>query len=121
MKRKRTHVDYLLDILDNVEKVERFTAGITQEKFEANDEKVYAVIHALQTIGEAARHLPRSLRQRYADVPWDDIMGMRDIVVHEYFGVDLDIIWQTVQRDLAPLQVAIRKILAEQTDGNSMS
>lgn len=118
MRRKRTHIDYLLDILDNAEKAERFVAGITQEEFEANDEKVYAVVHALQTIGEAARHLPKALRHRYAEINWDDIVGMRDIVIHEYFGVDLDIIWKTVQKDLVPLQTAVRKILAEQSDDN---
>jgi uncharacterized protein with HEPN domain len=97
MKRNRTHVDYLLDILDNAEKAQRFVEGVTQEDFEANDEKVYAVAHALQAVGEAARHVPKSLRQRYAAIDWDDVVGMRDIVIHAYFGVDLDIIWRTVQ------------------------
>jgi uncharacterized protein with HEPN domain len=118
MKRRRTHADYLLDVLDNAEKAERFVEGVTQEDFETNDEKVYAVVHALQTIGEAARHLPKSLRQRYTDVDWDDIVGMRDIVIHEYFGVDLDIIWRTVQKDLAPLKSVVKKILSEQTEEN---
>jgi uncharacterized protein with HEPN domain len=113
MKRKRTHVDYLLDILDNIEKTERFVAGVTQDDFQANDEKVYAVVHALQTIGEAARHLPQSLRQRYAEVDWDDIVGMRDIVIHEYFGVDLDIIWRTIQKDLTPLELVVKKMLSD--------
>ncbi len=67
MKQKRTHADYLLDILDNAEKAERFVEGVDFDAFIANDEKVYAVVHALQTIGEAARHLPKSLRQRYSD------------------------------------------------------
>lgn len=118
MKRRRTHVDYLLDVLDNAEKAERFVEGVSQADFEANDEKVYAVVHALQTIGEAARHLPKSLRQRYTDVDWDDIVGMRDIVTHEYFGVDLDIIWRTVQKDLAPLKSVVKKILSDQTEEN---
>lgn len=113
MKHKRTQVDYLLDILDNVEKAQRFIEGVTQEDFEANDEKVYAVVHALQTIGEAARHVPNSLRQRYAAVDWDDVVGMRDIVIHEYFGVDLDIIWRTVQKDLVPLETLVKKMLSD--------
>ncbi len=96
MKPKRTNIDYLLDILDNATKAERFVAGTTFDEFRANDEKVYAVVHALQTIGEAARHLPSGLRQRYRETDWDDVVGMRDIVIHEYFGVDLEIIWRTV-------------------------
>ncbi len=113
MKRKRTDMDYLLDILDNAEKAERFVQGVKQADFEANDEKVYAVVHALQTIGEAARHLSKSLRQRYAEMEWDDIVGMRDIVIHEYFSVDLDIIWQTIQKDVDPLKNVVKKMLSE--------
>ena len=116
MKRKRTHVDYLLDILDNAEKAERFVEGIDQESFLANVEKVYAVVYALQTIGEAARHLPKSWRQRYAETDWDDIVGMRDIVIHEYFGVDLDIIWRTVQKDLKPLKAIVTKMLSDMAE-----
>jgi uncharacterized protein with HEPN domain len=122
MKHKRTQVDYLLDILDNVEKAQRFVEGVTQEDFEANDEKVYAVVHALQTIGEAARHVPKSLRQHYAAIDWDDVVGMRDIVIHEYFGVDLDIIWRTVQKDLVPLETLVKKMLSDLGEhGNSDS
>jgi len=113
MKRRRTNVDYLLDILDNAEKAERFVEGVDQDAFETNDEKVYAVVHALQTIGEAARHLPKSLRQRYSEIDWDDIVGMRDIVIHEYFGVDLEIIWRTVHENLAPLRGTVTKMLQD--------
>lgn len=113
MKRKRTDVDYLLDILDNAEKTERFVEGVQQADFEANDEKVYAVVHALQTIGEAARHLSKSVRERYAKTDWDDIVGMRDIVIHEYFGVDLDIIWRTLQKDIGPLKKVVKRMLSD--------
>jgi uncharacterized protein with HEPN domain len=122
MKHKRTQVDYLLDILDNVEKAQRFVEGVTQKDFESNDEKVYAVVHALQTIGEAARHVPKSLRQRYAAIDWEDVVGMRDIVIHEYFGVDLDIIWRTIQKDLVPLETLVKKMLSDSGEqGNSDS
>lgn len=115
MKNKRTYVDYLLDILSNIEKTQRFVEGVSFDDFQANDEKVYAVVHALQTIGEATRHLPKSLRQRYAEISWDDVVGMRDIVIHEYFGVDIEIIWRTVQRDLSPLEGVVKRMLADST------
>jgi uncharacterized protein with HEPN domain len=113
MRRKRTHIDYLQDMLDNSEKAQRFLNGVTREAFAASDEKVYAVVHALQTVGEAARHIPKSMRQRYRSIEWDDIVGMRDIVVHDYFGVDVEIVWRTVQEDLPPLANTVKKMLSD--------
>ncbi len=112
MKPKRTHEHFLTDILSNIDKIEQFVQGIDREAFAANAEKQYAVLHALQTIGEAARHLPKSLRASYPSIPWDDIVGMRDIVIHEYFGVDMDIVWESVQRDLPPLKAAVQSMLS---------
>lgn len=112
MKPKRTHRHFLADILANIDRIEQFVGGVDREAFAANVEKQYAVIHALQTIGEAARHLPKSLRAGYPSVPWEDIVGMRDMVIHEYFGVDMDIIWETVQRDLPPLKVVVQSMLS---------
>lgn len=113
MTLRRTYVDYLRDILDYAQKAERFTAGVDFDAFCANEEKTLAVIRALEVIGEAARHLPRSVQQRYPDVPWKNMIGMRDVLIHGYFGVDLEVVWETVQRDLPPLQVAVARILAD--------
>lgn len=63
-------------------------------------------------LAKRARHLPKSLRARYPTVDWDDIVGMRGIVIHEYFGVDMDIVWETVQRDLLPLKVVVNEMLS---------
>ncbi|NVM57716.1 MAG: DUF86 domain-containing protein [Desulfobacterales bacterium] len=70
-------------------------------------------MHALEIIGEAARHLPKSVQQRYAEVPWQNIVGMRDVLIHGYFGVDCEVIWKTVQEDLPPLRAAVARILAD--------
>ncbi len=113
MKSKRTYVDYLHDILDHAQKAERFTAGVDFDAFYANEEKTLAVIRALEVIGEAARYLPESMQQRYAEVPWKNIIGMRDILIHHYFGVDLEVVWDTVRRDLPPLRAAVTRILAD--------
>jgi uncharacterized protein with HEPN domain len=110
---KRVYTDYLHDILDASLKAEQFVAGITFEEFEKNDEKVFAVAHALEIIGEAARSIPEEKRTQYADVPWRSITGMRDKLIHGYFTVDLSRVWETVRNDLPSLREAISKILAE--------
>jgi uncharacterized protein with HEPN domain len=76
-------------------------------------EKTLAVIRALEVIGEAARHIPGTLREKYADVPWEDMVGMRSKLIHDYFGVDLNVVWRTVHEDLPPLRDAVAQILAE--------
>lgn len=112
MMLRRDAMDYVLDILDAVQKARRFVAGVTFDAFAADDEKAYAVIRALEIIGEASRNVPVSLQERFADVPWSYMTGMRNKLAHDYFGVDLEVIWRTVQEDLPDLQVAIARMLA---------
>ena len=119
MRRKRVYTDYLRDIAHYTEKVEQFVTGLDFERFSANEEKTLAVIHALQIIGEAVNHLPASLKQRYPEVPWADIIGMRNIIVHGYFLVDLEAVWKTAQERLPPLHQAITRILREIEKGES--
>ncbi|MGB9300381.1 MAG: DUF86 domain-containing protein [Anaerolineae bacterium] len=110
MRRKRVYTDYLRDIAHYAAKVEQFVAGFDFEQFAADEEKGLAVLHALQIIGEAAAHLPGSMKQRYPDVPWADIVGMRNLIVHGYYVMDLEIVWKTVHQDLPPLRRAIDEI-----------
>jgi uncharacterized protein with HEPN domain len=88
-------------------------AGVDYESFRTNDEKVFAVVRALAIIGEAARHVPQSVRRRHPDIPWQDIAGMRSKLIHDYFGVDKEVVWRTVQEDVPVLQEAIAVVLAE--------
>jgi uncharacterized protein with HEPN domain len=108
----RAYADYLHDILDHAEKAQQFTAGV-DFAFCANAEKTMAVVRALEVVGEAAKHVPESVRQRYSEVPWRNIVGMRDVLIHHYFGVDLEVVWKTVHRDLPALWMAVRRILAD--------
>ncbi|MDZ7292190.1 MAG: DUF86 domain-containing protein [candidate division KSB1 bacterium] len=87
--------------------------GIQFEDFQNDEEKTLAVVRALEIIGEAAKHISKSVRDKYPEIPWKKISGMRDKVIHEYFGVDVEVVWRTVKEDLTPLRQAITKILQD--------
>lgn len=112
MKYGRDATDYVRDILDAVLKARRFTEDVAFEDFAVNDEKAYAVIRALEIIGEASRNVPLSLQERFAEVPWSYMTGMRNKLAHDYFGIDLEVIWRTIQEDLPALQASIEHMLA---------
>jgi uncharacterized protein with HEPN domain len=107
MKSKREYTDYLQDMLDAVDKAAQFVKDVDFDAFCKNEEKLFAVVRALEIIGEAARNIPKSMRERYVDVPWDDIIGMRNKVIHGYFGVDVEVIWKTVHEDLPSLRTIL--------------
>jgi uncharacterized protein with HEPN domain len=102
------------DILDAVAKIERYVSGQTFEQFQADSKTVDAVIRNLEVIGEAVRHLSYEPDNLPPGVPWMDIAGMRNILIHEYFGVDLKIIWQTVSEDLPELLDQLQRISQRQ-------
>lgn len=114
MKRKREYLDYLNDILEGAQKAVGFAGDLSFENFVRDEKSLFAVVRALEIIGEAAGRIPKSVRDRSPDVPWQDMIGMRNIVIHEYFGVDAEVIWRTVKDDLPKLQAAIEKLLVDQ-------
>jgi uncharacterized protein with HEPN domain len=113
MSAKRVYTDYLQDIVDYAEKAMRFVRGVSFDDFGDNEEKIFAVVKALEIIGEAARHLPKSVRDKYPAVPWKQVTGMRDKMTHEYFSVDLEVVWRTVHEDLPPLRDTAKKMLED--------
>jgi len=114
MKAKRDYLDYFQDIQDALEKIKNFTAGMDFESFAQDDKTSFAVIRALEIIGEAARKIPKATRSRYPDVPWQDMTGMRDKLIHDYFGVDLRVVWKTLQIDLPPLRKVIEAVIQKE-------
>ena len=99
------------DILDAIAKVERYVDGLTFEQFQADEKTIDAVIRNLEVIGEAVRHLVTISAELPVIIPWADIAGMRNILIHEYFGVDLQIMWQTVSKDLPTLKGELQTLL----------
>jgi uncharacterized protein with HEPN domain len=108
---ERDPIDFLMDILDSIEKIENFVEGYDFEEFSRDAKTIYAVVRALEIIGEATKNLPNSLKVEHPEVPWRDMAGFRDKVVHGYFGVDLEVIWDTAVDDAPSLKPLIAKIL----------
>jgi uncharacterized protein with HEPN domain len=110
---ERTVRDYLHDILDTIESCERFIEGMDFDQFTSDEKTTFAVRHALEIIGEAAKHIPEEMKNKYQSVPWRKMAGTRDVIIHAYFGVDLDVIWNTATESLPELKRDIEKILEE--------
>ena len=115
MKGSREFGDYLRDILEHADAAIEFVAAVPDAQTLAEDRRtLWAVIRALEVIGEAARHIPVEFRQAHPEVAWRGMTGMRDKVIHDYFGVDPAVVWRTVKDELPALCDSIRKILREQ-------
>lgn len=112
----REFLDSVDDMLDAIHKAHSFCAGMAFKSFAKDDKTVYAVIHAVEIIGEAAKKVPPSVRKKYPQIPWRDITGMRDKLVHEYFGVDLQTIWTTVRQDLPALLPLVQRLRDDYAD-----
>ena len=113
MSEERLLQDYLNDIIDSIDDINEFVTGMNFEAF-ANDKKtVNAVIRSLEVIGEAVNKLPQHIRDQYSESPWEEMVGMRNRLVHEYFGVDLNIVWQTIEEDLPSLKRNVRKMYSD--------
>ena len=101
----------LLDILEAIERIQKYTAK-GRESFEEDELIQTWVIHHLEIIGEASRSLSAQLKQEHPETPWSEIAGMRNILVHHYFGVDASAVWNAVDRDLPSLKQQIEVMLA---------
>lgn len=97
--KRRSYRDYVADILTCFQETQEFTQGLDLDTFARDRKTVYAVIRSLEVMGEAARHIPAEVRRRYPGIPWKRMTGMRDKLIHEYSGVDLEIVWGVVREE----------------------
>ncbi|MGY4707502.1 HepT-like ribonuclease domain-containing protein [Candidatus Bipolaricaulota sp. J31] len=111
MNAKRSGLDYLRDILEMMEKIEAFIRGMDFDEFERDEKTNFAVFRALEVIGEASKHIPESVKRRHPEIPWKRMAGMRDRLIHGYFGVDLEIVWKTATQLIPELRSKLREVL----------
>ena len=107
---KKDPLVYIDDIQDSIEAIKKYTAGLTREDFFSSSEKQDAVYRRLEVIGEAANRLPDEFRDRYPLIPWNKLVGMRNVLIHEYDSIDLDRVWETIQRDIRELEDYMKSI-----------
>jgi len=108
--KKRDYGDFVQDIRDSINDVENFIDGMEFGDFIKDKKTIYNVVRAIEIIGEAAKNVPEQVRKKYPDVPWKQMAGMRDKLIHEYFGVDLEILWETAKDDMPRLKTPISKV-----------
>ena len=102
---------FLEDILESINRIEKYVKGKTKEEFLDNHEKQDAIIKRLEVIGEAVKNIPPEIKKKHSKIPWKDMAGMRDILVHEYFGVIMDRVWDTAKNDIPKLKKQIKELL----------
>jgi len=101
------------DILNCIEKIRNYTNSLTFEQFQKDDRTIDAVIRNLEIIGEAASHIPLEIQEKYPNLGWFEMRGMRNIMAHEYFGVSISIVWHAIDHDLPPMEKELNKILEQ--------
>ena len=117
--KKRTYKPYMSDILDAITKIESYIKGLDFDAFIQNEMIIDAVLRNLEVIGEAAKNIPEDIRERYSKIPWKRIVGLRNIVIHGYFGVDLENIWKIITENIPEVKPTIIEILDKQKVENT--
>ncbi len=113
---KRDYKLFIKDILDCIEKIEDFVGDMGLEEFTEDDKTSSAVVRKLEIIGEATKNIPEFMRDQYKEIPWKDMAGMRDKIIHFYFGVDYEIVWKVIKERLPEIKPEITRILKDFED-----
>ena len=108
---EREIAEYLEDALSAMDKAKAFVSDMSYEQFAEDEKTVFAVVRAIEIVGEAVKHVPQDFRREFNEIPWRDMAGMRDVLIHEYCGIDLETVWKTVKEDMPGLKRTMRDVL----------
>jgi len=110
---KRDYSLFVKDIIRAMELIEEFVADISLEKFKADDKTSSAVIRKFEIIGEAVKQIPQKIKDEYKDIRWKSMAGMRDRLIHAYFGIDFDLVWAAIKNEIPTLKPKLKKIISD--------
>ena len=110
---KKNEKIFLAHVLESAEKIERFTKGISKEEFADSDLIQDGVARRLEIIGEATKNIPEDFKKMHPEIEWRKVAGTRDVLIHGYFGVDINLVWDITKNDIPVLKMKIQKILEE--------
>lgn len=109
---KRNYKLFIKDIILAMKSIEEFVEGLSLDEVKEDDKTSSAVIRKFEIIGEATRHVPDNLKENYPDIPWKKMAGMRDRLIHAYFGVDYRLVWEAIKIDIPKLKPRLEEVLA---------
>ena len=110
---KRDYQLFIKDALEAMESIENFVEGMTFEELTQDDKTSSAVIRKFEIIGEATKHVPEELKEKYSEIPWKNMAGMRDRLIHAYFGIDCQLVWDTIKIEIPKIKKILNKILVD--------
>lgn len=104
---------YLDDIVEAIQRIEEYSAHPGYDSFRKDKKSIDAIVRNFEIMGEAVNKIPSALRNKYSDIPWTEMLGMRNKLIHEYFGVDTQILWKTIKENVPQLKPRVRKMLQD--------
>ncbi len=113
---KKRYLMSFQDILESINRIDTYTEGVEYDSFSHNQMMIDAVIRNLEIIGEASRNVPEDIREKYNEIPWRKMIGLRNLLIHEYFGVDESIVWEIIKTNLPKVKPNILKAIQEEGD-----
>ncbi len=111
---KREFMLYLEDMLQSIERIEEYLSGIDFKKFKQTDMIVDAVIRNFEIIGEASKNIPNEIKNKYPEIPWKKMYGLRNLIAHQYFGIDYEMIWEIANNNLPQNHIDLIEIIKQE-------